>query len=329
MSANLTLQYHKAERDYRRARTPQEQFACLQRMLRELPKHKGTDKLQADIKQRISRVKELLRSPQKGAGKQSYRLPRQGAGRAVLIGPPNVGKSQLLACLTNATPEIADYPYTTRTPQPAMMPWEDVLVQLVDTPPIMAEAITPAIQDILRGADLALLLVDLSSDETVQQAVELWNHLQQSKTRLGTQTCFDLNDFGVSYTQTLLVPNKTDLPQSEDHLASFHQEVDSPCMNFPISALNRTGIEELRTAIYQALDVIRIYTKTPTNKEPDFSNPITLRTGETVLDLAQEIHQEIAKSLKFARIWGTNVHDGTHVKGDHPLDDQDIVELHY
>ena len=329
MPANLTLQYLKAERDFRKAGSPMEQFECLQRMLREMPKHKGTDKLQADIKQRIHRIKQVLKEPKKTASKHVYRLPRQGAGRVVIMGTPNSGKSQLLSCLTNAHPEVAEYPFTTTAPQLAMMPWEDVSVQLVDTPPIMAEAFDPAIQDLIRGSDLALFLLDQSDDDAIQQAVELWDHIRRSKTRLGNDTCFDPNDFGVSYTRALLVLNKSESPAAAERLAQFHSNVDCNLKSFAISALAGHGIEPLRTAIFQALDVVRVYTKQPTKRTPDYKNPFTLKQGETVLDLAAMIHQDIAKSFRFARVWGADIHDGTQVKGDYIPEDRNVVEIHY
>ena len=115
MPANLTPQYLKAEQAYRRASSPEEELECLQVMLRELPKHKGTDKLNAELKQKISKAKkELQQGKSTGRRTGGLRLPRQGAGRAVIIGAPNTGKSQLLASLTRATPEIAPYPFCTR-----------------------------------------------------------------------------------------------------------------------------------------------------------------------------------------------------------------------
>ena len=133
MPANLTQPYRKAEQAYRQATTPHEELECLQVMLVALPKHKGTDKMQADLKQKISRVKkeiaeQVKKGPQKGP---ITRMPRQGAGRAVIIGGPNAGKSQLLASLTKAKPNIADYPFSTTQPLPGMMSWEDVYVQLL------------------------------------------------------------------------------------------------------------------------------------------------------------------------------------------------------
>src|SRR6186713_3329958 len=162
MPANLTPQYHKAEQEFRRAQTPEDELRCLELMLREIPKHKGTDKLQAELKAKISKAKQEVEVAKKSA-KKSYggvKIPRQGAGRVVLLGGPNAGKSQFLKSVTRATPEVAPYPFTTREPQPGMMPWEDVMVQLIDTPPITADVLDPAVLGLVRGSDLALLMFD-------------------------------------------------------------------------------------------------------------------------------------------------------------------------
>src|SRR5687767_8808575 len=221
MPANLTPQYHKAEEEYRRATTPDDELRCLQNMLRELPKHKGTDKLQADLKQKISRAKHAAEEHAKKSGGKgpTVKIPRQGAGRVVLLGGPNAGKSQLLRSLTRATPEVAPYPFTTREPQPGMMPWEDVMVQLIDTPPITADVFDPGTLGLIRGSDLALLMVDLGADEGIDGLQAVLSQLQHGKTRLAKESYLDEEDVGLSFTKTFLVLNKIDLPEAEDRIA--------------------------------------------------------------------------------------------------------------
>jgi ribosome-interacting GTPase 1 len=329
MPANLTPQYHKAEEEYRRAATPEEELRCLQHMLRELPKHKGTDKLQADLKQKISRAKQAVEHASKTAGKgPGLRFPRQGAGRVILLGGPNAGKSQLLRSLTRATPEVAPYPFTTHQPLPGMMPWEDVMVQLFDTPPVTADLFDATTQGLIRGADLVLLLVDLASDDGIEQVQAVVARLELTKTRLAAESYLDEDDVGLSFTRTLLVPNKIDAPGADERLALLHEFCSWKFPEYVISAEHGTGLESLRTAIYQALDVVRVYTKLPNRKEPDYTRPFTIRRGGTLLEIADLIHRDFTHNLRFARVWGSHVHPGTVVKGDYVLHDKDVVELH-
>lgn len=330
MPANLTPQYHKAEDEYRRAATPDEELRALQTMFRELPKHKGTDKLQADLKQKISKVKKEAESHKSsGAGSpHSVRFLRQGAGRAILLGGPNAGKSALIRALTKATPEVAPYPFTTHEASPAMMPWEDVYVQLIDTPPITADFLQPYMQGLIRGAELVVLLVDLGSDDGIGQCEELLARLNATKTRLAAESYLDEDDLGLSFTRTLLVPNKIDLPDAAERLELLHELLPLDLPELVVSAEHGAGLAELRNAIYAAMDVVRVYTKLPTAREADYDKPFTVRRGETLLDVAELVHKDVARNLKFARVWGTAVHDGTQVKGDYVLHDRDVVEIH-
>jgi ribosome-interacting GTPase 1 len=331
MPANLTPQYHKAEEEYRRAQTAEDELRCLELMLREIPKHKGTDKLQAELKAKISRAKvdvEQARKAGKKTGHSGVKIPRQGAGRVVLVGGPNAGKSQLLKSLTRATPEVAPYPFTTREPQPGMMPWEDVMVQLIDTPPISADVFDHNLLGLIRGADLVLLVIDVGTDEGIEAAAAVMDQLRGTKTRLARESYLDEEDIGVSYTKTLVVYNKIDLPGWEDRLALLHEFCPLDFVSYPISAEHGNGLETLRNSIFHDLDVVRVYTKLPTKKQADFDKPFTLRRGGTLLDVAELVHRDLATNFKHARVWGTDVIEGSTMKGDYVVHDKDIVEIH-
>lgn len=330
MPANLTLQYLKAEEAYRRATSADEELQCLQTMLRELPKHKGTDKLQAELKQKISKAKKQAeQTPKQGkGGGAGLRIPRQGAGRVVLIGGPNSGKSQFVANVTRANPEVAPYPFTTREPGPAMMPHEDIVIQLIDTPPITGDFFEPVVQALIRGAELALLFIDLGSDDGIDDTQALLDKLESTKTRLATKSYLDENDIGLTFTQTFAVPNKIDAEGAADRLQLLHEFLPLEFREFVISSTALTGVEALKEAVFRALDVVRVYTKLPNKKEPDYDKPFTIRRGGTLLDIAELIHKDIARDLKTARVWGSEVHDGTTVKTDYILHDKDVVELH-
>lgn len=328
MPANLTHQYRKAEEEYRQAGTPEEELTCLQTMLREIPKHKGTDRLQADLKSKIAKLKRELQTQKRSGKRTGIRIPRQGAGRVVLLGGPNSGKSCLLRNLSNAHPEVAPFPFTTQKPSPGMVPCEDVMVQMIDTPPVTRDFVDPDTTSLVRGADLVLLLVDLGDDDGIEHFREALAKIQGSKTRLDRETRLDPEDLGVTYTRTFLVLNKIDLPEFEIRLELLRELCRTEFEEFKISAETGAGLDQLKDAIFESLDVVRVYTKDPHQKEPDLSQPFTLRRGSTLSDVAELIHKDFAKNLKFARVWGTATHDAAVVKGNYVVHDKDIVELH-
>ncbi len=328
MPANLTPQYAKAEEEYKHAKTPEEKLACLKRMYSVMPKHKGTEKLQADLKSRMAELKdEVEREKKSGKKGVSYKIPKQGAGQVIVVGGPNAGKSRLLTRLTKAAPEVAAYPFTTREPHPGMMPWEDVFVQLIDTPPITADFMEGYLSSMVRGADAALLMVDLGEDDGATAADDVLTRLQQAKTILVGQLPAENPDQAIQHVKTMLVANKIDLPGAQGRLEMVRELFGQRFPIHAISAEHGQGLEDLRNAIYRFLKVIRVYTKEP-GKPPDLSAPFSCPEGSTLLEMAALVHRDFADKLKTARIWGTGVYDGQTVKRDHVMQDRDIVELH-
>jgi len=330
MAVNLPPQYHDAEARYKKAQTPEDKLAALKEMWVILPKHKASEKVQAELKTKISELTDQIehaRTAPKKAAPGTFKFPRQGAGQVVLLGPPNAGKSSVLAKLTKATPTIAPYPFTTREPVPGMMDYEDVRVQLIDLPPITADHYEPFVTDITRGADAALLFLDLADDDGAAATQVVIDRLKLARRELGRPGSAPPDDPAITALPTLLVANKCDAGASEITVEFARDAFES---SFPIrivSADRGDGLEELRKEIYLALGVIRVYTKQP-GKPPDRTNPFTPRIGSTVAELAGKVHRDLEDAVKSARVWGSGAFDGQTVGREHVLQDRDVVELH-
>lgn len=330
MPANLSPEYIRLEGLLRQARSAEEKLPILREMLREIPKHKGTDKMQADLKRRISKLEDTIEQRKRSGGGRSdpYHVPKEGAGQVVLTGAPNTGKSSVLAALTHAHPHIADYPFTTVQPQPGMIPYDDIQIQLVDAPPLVRESLLPGIINLFRNADVLLLVVDLSADDPLEQGEEviaiLSEHLVDAVAE--TSEAVDAGQVARVGKPTLVAANKAD-HDPEGELAALVAEGLAPLRVVPISCSENTGVAELPETLFKGMGIIRVYTKKPGYKF-ERTAPYILRSGATVIDAAREIHRDFAENLKSAKIWGSAKYDGQAVQRDHILADGDVVEFH-
>jgi ribosome-interacting GTPase 1 len=326
MPTNVPPVYREAEARYRAAVTREEKLAALEEMLRLVPKHKGTEKLCADLRSRISKLKQEPKKKKSSRG-PSHKILHQGAGQIALVGPPNAGKSTLVAELTHAEPDVAPYPLTTLKAIPGMMPFEDVAFQLVDLPPICHEHVEPWVYDIIRGADAVWLV--LSVERPLVGLEETESLLAGKAIGLLPWRCPTSEERrpGWTYKDALMVVTGMDRDGARGDLEAFEELMECPWSKVPVSGVTREGVDELGRTTYQLLDIIRVYSKQP-GKEPDLGQPFTLPRGATVSDLAVKIHKEVAADLKYARLWGSTVHDGQSVRGKHVLEEGDVVEIH-
>jgi len=324
MPANLPPQYFEAERNFRLAKRPEEKIAALEEMLAIMPKHKGTDHLRAELRGRIAKLTQLA-TKKSGVHRASMAIEKEGAAQVAVIGLPNAGKSQLVASITNASPTVAEYPFTTQTATPGMMEFENIQIQLIDTPPLAPTSIEWWLRHILIRADALLVVLDLS-DAPLTQMEEIAAQLEKIRIVISERKAEESGTI-LYQKKALIIGNKLDLNNASENYTALKSRYEGQLPVMAISAKEGTGLEELKREIYQMLDIIRVYTKTPRQK-PDFNDPIIIKRGSTLEDAAAEVHKDFAHKLKYARIWGSGKHDGLMAKRDHILEDGDVIELH-
>lgn len=326
MPANLPPEYFKAEKWFRAAGTTEEKILALERMLAVMPKHKGTDHLKADLRRKLSKLKEAPTKKEKGKHADVFHVPRSGAGQIVLLGTPNSGKSSIVAALTNAKVNVADFPFATTTPVPGMVTFEDVQIQLVDTPPITADYLAPGQVGTYRNCDLIAIVIDLSADVQEQLRICL-DFLESRNLLIDSETPAVDGQGNILAKKAFCICTKSDIAKP-GALGTLKKLCKRRFEFVEISAEAGTGLEELPAVFFRLLGIIRIYAKPP-GKPADMAEPFTMPAGSTVMDLATAIHRQLAEKLKFARIWGTGVYDGQNAQRNHVLNDKDIIELHF
>ncbi len=327
MPANLPPQYQEAERRFRCAKTPEDKIEALEEMLSVMPKHKGTDKLKADLRRRLSRLKEETQQRRGGVRlKNAYAIEKEGAAQVVLVGLPNTGKSSLVAALTNAEPEVAPFPYSTHKPTPGMAVFENIAFQLIDTPPVTRDYVDPDLADLIRRTDLLSLLVDIRADP-LQQLADTMEILRSFRVfPAGAPLPADLTK-APFVKRALVAVTKVDSASMEGDFQAFVDlsGTSLPCVG--VSPRSGRNLGAFLAQVFACSGVLRVYTKSP-GKEADRSAPFVLAAGSTVEELAGLIHKDFVSRLRYARVWGSSVHDGQKVPRSHPLRDGDVVELH-
>ena len=340
MPANLSPEYKAAEAAFRKARVPRERLEWLREMLRTIPKHKGTDHLQGDIKARIRELSDEIEAPRRGTtrGGPALVVRPEGAAQIALIGPPNAGKSLLHARLTGSAAHVGPYPFTTQYPEPGMMPHADIHFQLVDLPAVSPEHPVPWLASALQTADAGLLIVDLGEPSCVEQMQAVHAVLRQQRVTLverwqpasGSSEApagGDDDPFALRL-PALMLANKAEL------IADVGAEIEAfrelTAMRYPVlavSAATGLGLGEIAPWFFDHLGIVRVYAKTP-GHPPDRDRPFTLRRGQTIADVARLVHKDLARSLRYARVWGKSGFDGQQVGHEHVVADGDVVELH-
>ena len=328
MPANLTPEYKKAEELFRQASTQEEKIAGLELMLQTIPKHKGTDHMQADIKRRLAKLRQGGGSRAGVRHSDIFHVPRgTEGGQVALLGVPNAGKSSLLAAMTNALVQVADFPFSTHAPIPGVMHHEDVPIQLVDMPPITREHVEPGQTNTYRQCDLVLMVVDLAAVDVTEEVQICLDYLSEHTLIAPSDGNLDEAVLQRLVRPCLCVATKCDLAGPED-LAVLAEMYKDRLQMIGVSVHDEQSLKALAYRIFWELRILRVYSKLP-GKAADMTEPFVLEIGATVQDMATKIHRELAHKLRYARGWGEGKYPGQQIPRDCVLQDKDVVELHF
>jgi len=325
MPANLPPHYFEAEKRLRAAKTAEDKIMALEEMLAIMPKHKGTDHLKADLRRKIAKLSQEAEK-RSGARRASMLIEKEGAAQVVVIGLPNAGKSQLISSITSASPPVAEYPFTTQTATPGMMEFENIKIQLIDTPPFTEQPAEWWLRNTIIRADAIAIIVDLDSDPLAQMETIL-TQLAEMRVAIGKTKAGEEDSLILHQKKALIIANKVDLENTGEKYLTLRNRYGEQVPVTAVSARQGNGLEKLRYEIFKMLNIIRVYTKAP-GKKAELDDPIVLTMGSTLEDAAEAVHKDFRTRLKYARIWGSGKHDGVMAKRNHVLEDGDIIELH-
>lgn len=327
MPANLPPDYFSAEKRFREAKSIDEKIAILEEMMAIMPKHKGTDRLHGDLKRKMAKLKESKETQKKsGTRKEHWQIEKEGAGQVVVVGAPNSGKSQLIRALTNAEPQVADYPFTTRAPVPGMMKHEDIQIQLIELPALTKDVMETWLPNAIFMANFMIIVIDLSSDKLLEDIEAVFDQIEKRRIKIVSDIP-EAEEPGYRYIRSLIIGNKFELPASTDNLALLQEWLSGRIKVVPCSAADPSTCRRIPEDIFKSLHIIRVYPKRP-GKKLLKEDPLVMPAGSTVIEAAKELHKDIAAKLKFARGWGEGIYDGQHLARDFVLKDGFILEFH-
>jgi ribosome-interacting GTPase 1 len=297
-------------------------------MMAKIPKHKGTDHLRADLRRKLSRLKSAGKA-KKGAARHAsvYNIGKEGAAQIVIVGAPNVGKSSLVASETKADPEVSPAPFSTWGPTPGMMAIDNIQVQLIDTPPLNPDHVEADMFNLVRSCDMILVMVDLQADP-VQQLEETMEILAEQRV-IPEHWAENYADAERRYffKPCLVLANKCDDESDDEVYEIFRELLEGDCPMLPVSVQTGRNIVAMKKEIYRKLGIMRVYSQAP-GEQAKLNLPFVLPLGATIEQFAGKVHQDFAKNLKSARVWGQSAaFEGQTVSRDHVLQDGDIVEL--
>jgi uncharacterized protein len=300
MPANASPEYCHAEKKFSEAVTDEERLVAMEEMLKFVPQHKSAEALRANLRTRYKKFKEKI-IKQKKSGKSSQQGIKKADMQAILVGPPNSGKSAIFEILTHQKTLITTHPHATTSPILGTINYEDVKIQLIDTP-----SFPNTDKGILHTADTILLVLD-----NLEQIGE------------------SIKELGKTNAKIILLFSKIDLLTIEEKRkleANLRSKFKKYDFSFFSIYETKDSIERLKQKIFQTFPIIRVYTKEP--KKEHSKEPMILKKGATLENAAEKISKNLKKQTKFAKIWGpSSKFPGQTVGLTHVLKDKDIVEM--
>jgi len=389
MPTNLPAEAKKKWNEASMARNPKQKHQLLQEFLSLVPKHKGTEKLCAQVKTKMAALRREMEEKKRrkvGARGPSFFIEKEGAAQIAILGQTKVGRSSFLTSVTNAKVEISNYLFATLEPVPGMLSFEDIQFQMVETPALIegaaeGKAWGQQTLALARNADGLVLIVDLAGKPCEQLSLIL-TELEKARILVkkpsarveierkhmgvglrifvignlvdctlkdvelllksyrisnaivkiyGNATLDDVEDSifeSAVFRPSIIVANKFDVEGAAESLGELERFVNGQLNIIPVSCKTGFGLRRLGPELFKSLEVIRIYTKEPSNKKPSPA-PFILKKNSTVEELAKQIHSDFFRRFSYARVWSKRLPFSPQKVGlSFALDDKDIVELH-
>ncbi|MBU1136053.1 MAG: GTPase [Nanoarchaeota archaeon] len=299
-STNQSPEYQKAEADFLTAKSNEEKVNALEIMIKECPKHKSSEKMLANLKTRYKKLKEKLEKDKKQKkGTSSKKGIKKEGIQIILAGLTNSGKSSLISKLTNASPQIAEYEFTTKQETIGTLDYKGLKFQIIDVPAVNYESFD---QGLSNTCDILLIIITAIKDIEI-----VLPYLEKSCKK------------------RIIVFNKSDLLNSEEK-RKIKETLKSKKYNFcMISCKNNEGLDELKEKLLENSGVMRIYTKEP--KKQISENPIIMKQESSIKELSKKIFHSSIK-IKEIKITGpSSKFPNQKVSLKHILKDKDIVEF--
>lgn len=299
-STNQSPFYQKAEQEFLEATSDEERLACLEIMMKEVPKHKSSENMRRNLTNRYKKLKDSL-DKQKKSGKSSQVGIKKADMQCVLAGFPNSGKSTVFKTLSEQDSKISIYPFTTYEPQLGTFMFEDAQIQIIDNASFPRHN-----KSLINSTDTLLLVVD-----DLKQINESQDYLYRTKSKII-----------LIYNKKDLL-NETNLRKTESTLKSKYKKFD---YIFFSDKPTKKELDEIKEKIFKTFPIIRVYTKEP-KKNPS-KDPMILKTGSSLKDASEKILKGMSKKIIRARVWGPSSKFGGQVIGlEHILKDKDVVEF--